>query len=52
MPDTALLINVRLAHLVEDKDLVKFAATARAAVAAGWHYMVAFGLAPPGADRP
>ncbi|KOT55563.1 hypothetical protein ADK43_25075 [Streptomyces rimosus subsp. rimosus] len=43
LPETALLIDVRPAHLVKDKDLVKFAATDRAAVAVGWHYMVASG---------
>ncbi|MEU9302325.1 TnsA-like heteromeric transposase endonuclease subunit [Streptomyces sp. NPDC048269] len=41
--ETALLIDVRPTHLIKDKDLVKFAATDRAAVAVGWRYLVASG---------
>ncbi|MFJ9034603.1 TnsA-like heteromeric transposase endonuclease subunit [Streptomyces sp. NPDC102274] len=43
LPGTAVLIDVRPAHLVKDKDLVKFAATEQAAAAVGWHYLVATG---------
>ncbi|MFD4010512.1 hypothetical protein ACFWRX_09525 [Streptomyces albidoflavus] len=43
LPDTALLIDVRPGRLVKDKDLVKFAATERAASAVGWRYLVASG---------
>ncbi|MFJ3628343.1 TnsA-like heteromeric transposase endonuclease subunit [Streptomyces albidoflavus] len=43
LPDTALLIDVRPGRLVKDQDLVKFAATERAASAVGWRYLVASG---------
>ncbi|MFJ2577039.1 TnsA-like heteromeric transposase endonuclease subunit [Kitasatospora aureofaciens] len=43
LPGTAVLIDVRPAHLIKEKDAVKFAAADRAAAAAGWRYTVATG---------
>lgn len=43
LPDAAVLIDVWPAHLIKKKDLVKFAAAARAASAAGWRYTVVAG---------
>lgn len=43
LPGTAVVVDVRPAHLIKEKDLVKFAATDRAASAVGWTYLVASG---------
>ncbi|MEY9875872.1 hypothetical protein ABH931_005379 [Streptacidiphilus sp. MAP12-33] len=38
-----LLLDVRPAHLIKEDDAVKFAATAQAAAAVGWRYVVVSG---------
>lgn len=43
LPGTAVLIDVRPAHLIREKDVVKFAAAQWAAAAVGWRYMVVTG---------
>lgn len=43
LPGTAVLIDVRPVHLIKEKDLVKFAAAERAAITAGWRYLVVSG---------
>lgn len=43
LPGTAVVVDVRPAHLIKEKDLVKFAAADRAASAVGWNYLVASG---------
>ncbi|MGW2939026.1 TnsA-like heteromeric transposase endonuclease subunit [Streptomyces sp. NPDC001156] len=43
LPGTAVLVDVRSAHLIKDEDAVKFAAAQRAAAAAGWRYVVVTG---------
>jgi hypothetical protein len=40
---TALLLDVRPAHLIEAEDVLKFAAAAQTAAAVGWHYAVVTG---------
>ncbi|MCX4775359.1 hypothetical protein [Streptomyces sp. NBC_01264] len=43
LPGTAILIDVRPGHLIKERDAVKFAASAVAAAAAGWRYVVVAG---------